>query len=131
MFQLHELDEFRLHAYENSILYKERTKIWHDRKLKIRKEFNKGEKVLLFHSKYKFKQPKLKSRWLGPYVVKHQYPSGFEELCGKSENTFIVMVTNSNYFTKKKVSMIEGRNLLLSFPKTKKQCSCESSLRLL
>ena len=27
MFQLHELDEFRLHAYENSTLYKERTKI--------------------------------------------------------------------------------------------------------
>lgn len=90
MFQLHELDEFRLHAYENSTLYKERTKIRHDRKLKIRKELIKGEKVLLFQSKYKFKQPKLKSRWLGPYVVKHQYPSGYVELYGKNENTFIV-----------------------------------------
>ena len=48
MFQLHELDEFRLHAYENSTLYKERTKIWHDRKLKIRKEFIKGEKYSHF-----------------------------------------------------------------------------------
>nr|GEX09563.1 reverse transcriptase domain-containing protein [Tanacetum cinerariifolium] len=64
MFQLHELDELRHQAYENSRLYKERTKVWHDRKLRIRKEFKQGNKVLLFHSKYKFKQPKPRSRWL-------------------------------------------------------------------
>ncbi|GJT98785.1 reverse transcriptase domain-containing protein [Tanacetum coccineum] len=83
MFQLHELDELRHQAYENSRLYKERTKVWHDRKLRMRKEFKQGDKVLLFHSKYKFKQPKLRSRWLGPYVVKHQYPSEYVELYGK------------------------------------------------
>ncbi|GJZ14324.1 reverse transcriptase domain-containing protein [Tanacetum coccineum] len=90
MFQLHELDELRYQAYENSRLYKERTKVWHDRKLRMRKEFKQGNKVLLFHSKYKFKQPKLRSRWLGPYVVKHQYPSGYVELYGKDGKTFIV-----------------------------------------
>ncbi|GKB64318.1 reverse transcriptase domain-containing protein [Tanacetum coccineum] len=90
MFQLHELDELRHQAYKNSRLYKERTKVWHDRKLRIRKEFKQGNKVLLFHSKYKFKQPKLRSRWLGPYVVKHQYPSGYVELYGKDGKTFIV-----------------------------------------
>nr|GEU31671.1 DNA-directed DNA polymerase [Tanacetum cinerariifolium] len=90
MFQLHELDELRHQAYENSHLYKERTKIWYDRKLRIRKEFKQENKVLLFHSKYKFKQPKLRSRWLGPYVVKHQYPSGYVELYGKDGKTFIV-----------------------------------------
>nr|GEX67863.1 reverse transcriptase domain-containing protein [Tanacetum cinerariifolium] len=90
MFQLHELDELRHQAYENSSLYKERTKVWHDRKLRMRKEFKQGNKVLLFHSKYKFKQPKLRSRWLGPYVVKHQYPSGYVELYGKDGKTFIV-----------------------------------------
>ncbi|GJX44220.1 reverse transcriptase domain-containing protein [Tanacetum coccineum] len=63
MFQLHELDELRYQAYENSRLYKERTKVWHDKKLRMRKEFKQGNKVLLFHSKYKFKQPKLRSRW--------------------------------------------------------------------
>ncbi|GJU54542.1 reverse transcriptase domain-containing protein [Tanacetum coccineum] len=31
IFQLHELDELRHQAYENSRLYKERTKVWHDR----------------------------------------------------------------------------------------------------
>ncbi|GJW45760.1 reverse transcriptase domain-containing protein [Tanacetum coccineum] len=75
MFQLHELDKLRHQSYENSRLYKARTKVWHDRKLKMRKEFKYKNKVLLFHSKYKFKQPKLISRLLGPYVVKHQYPS--------------------------------------------------------
>ncbi|GJW38857.1 reverse transcriptase domain-containing protein [Tanacetum coccineum] len=39
MFQLHELDELRHQAYENSRLYKARTKVWHDRKLRMRKEF--------------------------------------------------------------------------------------------
>ncbi|GKB39312.1 reverse transcriptase domain-containing protein [Tanacetum coccineum] len=90
MFQLHELDELRHQAYENSRLYKARTKVWHDRKLRMRKEFKQGNKVLLFHSKYKFKQPKLRSRWLGPYVVKHQYPSRYVELYGKDGKTFIV-----------------------------------------
>ncbi|GJW67666.1 reverse transcriptase domain-containing protein [Tanacetum coccineum] len=57
MFQLHELDKLRHQAYENSQLYKARTKVWHDRRLRMRKEFKHGNKVLLFHSKYKFKQP--------------------------------------------------------------------------
>ncbi|GJR38769.1 reverse transcriptase domain-containing protein [Tanacetum coccineum] len=45
MFQLHELDELIYQAYENSRLYKERTKVWHDRKLQMRKEFKQGNKV--------------------------------------------------------------------------------------
>ncbi|GJT45572.1 retrovirus-related pol polyprotein from transposon 17.6 [Tanacetum coccineum] len=90
MFQLHELDELRHQAYENSRLYKARTKVWYNRKLRMRKEFKQGNKVPLFHSKYKFKQPKLRSRWLGPYIVKYQYPSGYVELYGKDGKTFIV-----------------------------------------
>ncbi|GKA85853.1 reverse transcriptase domain-containing protein [Tanacetum coccineum] len=35
--QLHELDELRLQAYENSKLYKARTKAYHDKKLRVRK----------------------------------------------------------------------------------------------
>ncbi|GJV26912.1 reverse transcriptase domain-containing protein [Tanacetum coccineum] len=90
IFQFHELDELRYQAYENSRLYKARTNVWHDKKLRMRKEFKQGNKVLLFHSKYKFKQLKLKSRWLGPYVVKHQYPSGYVKLYEKDGKTFIV-----------------------------------------
>ncbi|GJT94835.1 reverse transcriptase domain-containing protein [Tanacetum coccineum] len=34
--------------------------------------------------------PKLRSRWIGPYVVKNQYQSGYVELLGKDGKTFIV-----------------------------------------
>ncbi|GKD88112.1 reverse transcriptase domain-containing protein, partial [Tanacetum coccineum] len=57
--QLYDLDELRLQAYENSKLYKARTKSYHDKKLRVRKEFKAGDKVLLYNSKYKFKAPKL------------------------------------------------------------------------
>ncbi|GJW69376.1 reverse transcriptase domain-containing protein [Tanacetum coccineum] len=50
--QLLELDEFRLQAYENSKLYKARTKAYHDKKLRVRKEFQAEDKVLLYNSKY-------------------------------------------------------------------------------
>nr|XP_043615911.1 uncharacterized protein LOC122587811 [Erigeron canadensis] len=69
-FQLNELDELRLNASDNSRLYKERTKVWYDRRLR-KKDFKEGDKVLFFLSKYKFKQPKLTSRWTGPFVIKH------------------------------------------------------------
>nr|XP_043615892.1 uncharacterized protein LOC122587791 [Erigeron canadensis] len=87
--QLHELDELRLQAYDNSRLYKKRTKVWHDRKLRM-KDFKVGDKVLLFLSKYKFKQPKLTSRWTGPFVIKHVYPTGYVELFRSNGTSFIV-----------------------------------------
>jgi len=87
--QLHELDEFRLQAYDNSKLYKERTKVWHDRRLR-KKDFKVGDKVLLFLSRFKFKQPKLTSRWTGPFEIKHVYPSGYVELYRSDGSSFIV-----------------------------------------
>ncbi|GJU66433.1 reverse transcriptase domain-containing protein [Tanacetum coccineum] len=88
--QLHELNELRLQAYENSKLYKARTKVYHDRKLRIRKEFKAGDKVILYNSKYKFKAPKLRSKWYGPFIIKHGFPSGYVELYDKHEGSFIV-----------------------------------------
>nr|XP_043619698.1 uncharacterized protein LOC122591497 [Erigeron canadensis] len=83
--QLHELDEMRLQAYDNSMLYKERTKAWHDSKIK-RKRFKTGDKVFLFQSKYKLKAPKLKSKWTGPYEVRKSFSSGYVELIGPTNN---------------------------------------------
>ncbi|GJW85068.1 reverse transcriptase domain-containing protein [Tanacetum coccineum] len=51
MFQLHELEKFRHQAYENSRLYKARTKVWQDMKLKMRKEFKHGNKANMQHLK--------------------------------------------------------------------------------
>nr|GEY28317.1 reverse transcriptase domain-containing protein [Tanacetum cinerariifolium] len=50
MFQLHELDELRHQAYENSLLYKERTKLWHARKLRMRKELRKQSSGVFLES---------------------------------------------------------------------------------
>ncbi|GJS87863.1 reverse transcriptase domain-containing protein [Tanacetum coccineum] len=43
--QLHELDELRLQAYENSKIYKVQTKAYHDKKLRIRKEIKARDKL--------------------------------------------------------------------------------------
>jgi len=47
--QLHELEQLRVQAYENSNLYKQKVKIYHDKKLSKR-NFQPGQQVLLFNS---------------------------------------------------------------------------------
>ena len=59
--QLHELEEFRIHAYENAKLYKEKTKRWHERHI-LTRIFTPGEKVLLFNSRLRLFPGKLKSK---------------------------------------------------------------------
>ena len=55
-------------AYHNAKIYKERTKRWHDKRIK--KEFALGDKVLLFNSRVKlFRHKKLLSKWEGPFKV--------------------------------------------------------------
>ena len=78
--QLNELDELRLEAYESSLLYKEKTKKWHDQRLRGNKEFKIGDRVLLFNSRFRLFPGKLKSRWSGPFVVKKVFPYGTVEL---------------------------------------------------
>ncbi|XP_071740155.1 uncharacterized protein [Rutidosis leptorrhynchoides] len=85
-FQLHE----RLQAYKNSRSYKEKTKKWHHDRLKEKKEFEPGDKVLVFQSRFKFSPGKLKSQWTGPYEVKHTFRSGYVELHDKNGGTFNV-----------------------------------------
>ena len=67
--QLSKLDEWREKAYNNSKIYKERTKRWHDKRIK-KKEFTSRDKVLLFNSRVKlFGHKKLQSKWEGPFKV--------------------------------------------------------------
>ncbi|GKA79698.1 reverse transcriptase domain-containing protein [Tanacetum coccineum] len=65
--QINELDKMRLDAYESSISYKERTKRWHDKRIKTLTNYEKGDKVLLFNSHLRLFPGKLKSRWYGPF----------------------------------------------------------------
>ncbi|GKD18834.1 reverse transcriptase domain-containing protein [Tanacetum coccineum] len=46
MFQLHELDELRHQAYENSRLCKARTKVWHDRILRVHLKTLRAQKKI-------------------------------------------------------------------------------------
>nr|GEW26843.1 reverse transcriptase domain-containing protein [Tanacetum cinerariifolium] len=77
--QLNELNELRDQAYENSLIYKERTKKLYDFKIKNR-IFNVGDQVLLFNSRLKIFSGKLKTRWLGPFTITQVFPYGTVEL---------------------------------------------------
>nr|GFA40164.1 hypothetical protein [Tanacetum cinerariifolium] len=73
-------DQFsRVKAYENSLIYKERTKKLHDDKIKNR-IFNVGDQVLLFNSRLKIFSGKLKSRCSGPFTIFEIYPYGTAKL---------------------------------------------------
>ncbi|XP_075079993.1 uncharacterized protein LOC107759256 [Nicotiana tabacum] len=90
MLQLNELKEFRLHAYENTKLYKEKTKRCHDKHI-FYHEFEAGQVILLFNSRLKLFPGKLKSRWSGPFevvwVTKHRV---VEQKDPESNGTFLV-----------------------------------------
>ncbi|XP_075507415.1 uncharacterized protein LOC142544241 [Primulina tabacum] len=58
--QLQELEEIRLEAYENSRIYKEKTKLFHDNAI-LRKQFSVGQKVLLYNSRLKLMPVEIKS----------------------------------------------------------------------
>ena len=77
--QLSELEGFRLEAYESARLYKEKTKFYHDKKLR-RKDFHPGMLVLLFESRLRLFPGKLKSRWTGPYRVVQVFVHGAIEI---------------------------------------------------
>ncbi|GKA43639.1 hypothetical protein Tco_0736363 [Tanacetum coccineum] len=87
--QLNELNELHDHAYENSLIYKEKTKRIHDSKIKNR-IFNVGDRVLLFNSRLKIFSGKLKTRWSGPFTVTQVFPYGTIELSQNSGPNFKV-----------------------------------------
>ncbi|GKE85490.1 reverse transcriptase domain-containing protein [Tanacetum coccineum] len=87
--QLNELNEPHDQAYENSLIYKEKTKRIHDSKIKNR-VFNVGDQVLLFNSRLKMLSGKLKSRWSRPFTIAHVFPYGIIELCQNSGPNFKV-----------------------------------------
>nr|GEZ55282.1 reverse transcriptase domain-containing protein [Tanacetum cinerariifolium] len=84
-----QLNELRDQAYENSLIYKERTKKLHDAKIKNR-IFNVGDQVLLFNSRLKIFSKKLKSRWSGPFTVTKVYPYGTAKLAHADGSNFKV-----------------------------------------
>ncbi|XP_047256107.1 uncharacterized protein LOC124888859 [Capsicum annuum] len=80
LFQLNELDKFRLHAYENARLYKERTKRWHDKHI-VTQNFKLGQLVLLFNARLK-----LRSNWSRLFEVVRMTPHEVFELWTKNKS---------------------------------------------
>jgi hypothetical protein len=56
------------------MIQQQRTK-WHDKIIK-HKQFQKGNWALLYDSRFKEFQGKLRTRWLGPYEVDTVFPNG-------------------------------------------------------
>ncbi|GJU86132.1 reverse transcriptase domain-containing protein [Tanacetum coccineum] len=77
--QMSELNELRDQAYENSLIYKGKTKKIHDSKIKNR-VFHISDQVLLFNSRLKIFSGKLKTRWTRPFTVAQVFPYGTVKL---------------------------------------------------
>ena len=89
--QINDLEEMRNEAYENSKIQKDRMKVFHDNN-SIRKSFSPRQKVLLYNSRLQLFPGKLRSRWNGPYIIKHVYHHGAIEIENpKNGDTFKVI----------------------------------------
>ncbi|RVW66357.1 hypothetical protein CK203_065174 [Vitis vinifera] len=85
---LNEMEELRNDAYINSKVAKQRMKRWHDQ-LISNKEFHKGQRVLIYDSRLHVFPGKLKSRWIGPFIIHQVHPNGVVELLNsKSTDIF-------------------------------------------
>ena len=85
LLDLNELEELRNDAYFNLKIVKDKLKKWHDQ-LITWKNFNQGDQVLLYDSKLHLFSGKLKSRWIGPFIVQQAYPNGLVDLLNPNDN---------------------------------------------
>ncbi|CAN6552312.1 unnamed protein product [Malus baccata var. baccata] len=110
--QLNELEEVRNEAYENSRIYKEKTKAFHDRMIRS-KMFSIGQKVLLFNSRLRLFPGKLRSKWIGPFNVTNVFPHGAVQIQSlKTQQEFKVNGHRSKpYFTPFEEETVEEVNL--------------------
>ncbi|CAN6707349.1 unnamed protein product [Malus baccata var. baccata] len=77
--QLNELEEIRHDAYENARIYKEKTKAFHDKMIRG-KTFSIGQKVLLLNSRLHLFPGKLRSKWVGPFVITSVFVHGVVQI---------------------------------------------------
>ncbi|KAL5560543.1 hypothetical protein UlMin_036754 [Ulmus minor] len=89
LLQLNEMEEMRNDAYENARIYKDKTKAWHDKHI-LRRNFEVGQKVLLYNSRLRLFPGKLRSRWSGPFLVTKVFPYGSVEISHETKGTFKV-----------------------------------------
>jgi hypothetical protein len=90
LLDLSSLDECKSEAYENARLFKEKVKQLHDRRI-LKREFDVGEKVLLYRSHLRFFAGKLLWKWEGPFIIEEVYHSGAINISLLKDNTMQVV----------------------------------------
>ncbi|XP_016742962.1 uncharacterized protein [Gossypium hirsutum] len=76
---IQELEEIRNDAYENDRIYKDKTKLFPNRKI-AQKHFSVEQKVFLYNSVLKLFPGKLRSRWQRPFIVIEVFTNGAVEI---------------------------------------------------
>lgn len=97
LIEINELDEITHLAYENSKIYKEKAKAYHDKKI-IFRHFEPNDQVLLYNSRLTLFLGKLRSRWTGPYTIKEVRPHGVITLVRNKGNEFAVNGQRVKYY---------------------------------
>nr|GFA69497.1 reverse transcriptase domain-containing protein [Tanacetum cinerariifolium] len=107
--------ELRDQAYENSLIYKEKTKRLYDLKIKDR-VFNIDDRVLLFNSRLKIFSGKLKTHCFGPFTISYVFPYGTVELSQTNGPNFKVNGYRLKHYFRKDIPKMVVPDLQ-TFPK--------------
>nr|XP_027097523.1 uncharacterized protein LOC113717073 [Coffea arabica] len=85
---LQELEEIRNEAYENALIYKEKSRAFHDQQIS-RKTFEVGQKVLLYQSRLKLFPVEIRStKTDNKFVVNgHRLKYYYERFSGREVET--------------------------------------------
>ena len=79
LLQLNELDEFRRDVVQQNILIQQQRKRWHDKSIQ-KKQFQLGDWVLLYDSRFKIFKGKFHTRWMGRYEEIQVFENGAVEV---------------------------------------------------
>ncbi|RXM22369.1 hypothetical protein EO238_24150 [Citrobacter sp. AAK_AS5] len=85
------MDEIRNESYENAKIYKEKMKEIHDKNISG-KIFEPRQEVLLFNNRLRLFPGKLRSKWMGPYIIEKVYHYGAVDI--KDPKTGKIFIVN-------------------------------------
>ena len=80
-----------MHALLHTKVIQLLRKIWHDKNIK-EKKFQEGDWAFLYDYRYKDFKGKLRTRWLGPYVVERCHDNGFVQIRTIDEQAIPLLV---------------------------------------
>ncbi|XP_015068702.1 uncharacterized protein LOC107013260 [Solanum pennellii] len=88
--QYYELEEHRLHSYENAKMYKEKTKKWHDKRI-VSHTLKPGQLELLLDSRLKLFPGNIRSKWSAQFKVVRITQHGAVELRNNDKSSTFLL----------------------------------------